>query len=282
VRGSLLSDPAVVGYLQPYLVVNWEGPDHTEPDEIRQIIQQAPAGHGSNVSAYVLSPDGQVLAGFHPDPWRDGAAELFVSQLRQLETQASASAECRPLVLPGAAIPPGPAGTPGGVRLFLSFPGEFNAPRPVVEAVALSAADRAVLRYPETGAAPVEARALATWLSRAYPPAMMDQDDRVDALAGTLTLSPTGDHQAVLSGQVQFLMRATGAFAGRRIEPGRNPRDFTYVADVNILLNYLPHGGEIKDFRGYLSGVYYRPDRRHGANDPIGINAAVESLPAHQ
>lgn len=279
--------------LQPFIVASWEGPDRSKPVEVEALLRvRRPEGPHSNVTGLVLNPGGEVIDSvfLHPipspgDPGAESHARWFAERLlRDLGQMGPGRAPrgLRDVVLPGSDWTRGSMGIPGGVRVRIGIDGDFNAPRPIMEVVRCSALDWAALPYPVSGATTVPASAAGPWLAKIYPPAMMDQDNRVGTISGTLTLEPMvgatvqfKTDRALLRGEVTMVMPASKAFAtGAYHDPRRNPQDFTYRGHLEVVLKYNNSYQRPTAMEGIFTASYRRP-----RGPDARLTAVIESLP---
>lgn len=262
-RGLVLSHPAVAAVLKPFIVTWWEGPDDQIPAEVLELERYAPPfERRSNVTAFVIAPDGTVVLGTAPHPGRlpfeGDPGPWFAEQVQQALAQMRLPPQ-RPRAGAGLKRATPTLTPPGAVRALIRITGDMNVSAPLAESTPMTAAAWSSLKWP---AAPrtVDAALAAPWLAAVYPPAMMDQESRVSRIAGTLSLAAEpGGRRAVLSGQVQITLPAAQVFRTQRFrDPRRGQSDYTFPATVNVVLTYPASGDLPVDIQGLVRAEYRR------------------------
>lgn len=259
VRG-VLSHSAVVEALRPYIVSFWgQADDEPIPDDVRPLYDSAGFGH-SNVRCFVLDSSGKLLHGFNGFPGNAGdstrySLAQFVSYLTGEIARAGAEA---PLPKSEAALRL--PDVKDGVRLYIRLPGRRDSYGAPVLAALENRAEWATLAQPKT-ARKIEARRLSRWLSVCYPSGVNEQLEPYKTVKGTLTLTPLGKDQAILSGAIQMAMSETDyeIFEGK----------------VEALITY----GPTTTLRGAVDGKYWRREPRDDRWIDWRLTAAIESRP---
>jgi hypothetical protein len=267
-------------------VTTWNGANRREmPADIRKVFESADSRSSqSNITLFVLDPDGRVVDAFPPFPGKNPASVGFDPKrlAGYLKEQLDQAIERLGLDLDRITPPPArvhlpdvaaddAATTPAGVRVLLTFTAQHlrsSYSAPVVEAVAIQAAERKALRYPAEETT-VPAAALSRWLEQIYPPAIMTRSGQVEEISGTLTLAPAGADRrhryAVLKGPVRF-----------RVDDDQRT---TYTGKLEVVLTYPQEVDDFQTLRGAFEGVFPKGDRHRGRTIPIHMTAAIESIP---
>lgn len=287
-RGLVLSHPAVAAVLAPYIVTWWEGRDDAVPALVRQVESGARFRRRGNMAALVLDADFRTVAGFVPYPGDTPfdrsygePAEHFATQIQRASVQLGLArgAAAGPVRLPTL---PAAGRHPAGVRALIKITGDMNVHVPLVAVVPVPRAVWEALRYPAAAPREVRASAVAALFARLYPPAMMDQDNRVKEVRGSLTLQPdpgSPGRNALLSGDVEVVLAASTAFTGGRAEPWRTFEDKPIPGRIDLAITY-PAGGDLPDgAQGLFSGTYSRPGRLGGKGPEAQIEAVLEAVP---
>jgi hypothetical protein len=261
VRGSSLSQPKVVEALRPFIVAFW-GQSNREPipEDQRPLYEASPGRSTSNVLCFVLDSDGKLRHSFDGMPFGGGQPLAFSPDAYGAyfarEIARGAEGLTLPKVEPVMRLPD----AKDGVRLFIKLPGRQDSyGAPVVETVE-NRDEWKTLAYP-AASRQIPASALSRWLAECYPPGVNEQLKPFGSIRGTLTLKPTGPHQALLSGKVKM----------GRTEADYDLFDGTFEAVVTY--------GAGTSVRGVVEGVYWRYDRPHNTWTDWKLTAAVESRP---
>jgi hypothetical protein len=279
----------VVAELVSFRVTSWHGHrnDADQPAAVRSVWRDKfrpgagrPPERQSNVDLAVLDASGRVVYAFDAfpqgralAPGRDRLARYTVQELRravELLQEDPPRTEQHPLQLP--TLKEGQSGVRVMVRLMDERMRAYAAP--VVEAVALEAADWAPLDWPAR-TRDVSPSDLLPWLSQVYPPGVMERTDPktkfaygVASVSGSLTLKPlspkSGQRRALLAGKVQFT--------------DEGPDEFRYSGDLEILLTYAPDSAKVVSLRGWFEGIYPRFDRMHREQRQIPLLAVFDEL----
>ena len=285
-RGSSLSHPDVVSTLRPFIMVSWNGTSTRDfPEDVGTLYRQADLPRdGGPIRLFVLNPEGQLEAAFFPFAGQSPATLGFDQQrmgtfLKQEIRKASAGMDLsktrvasRQLKLPALAALKAPTVSqmPAGVRILLSLEHPFsNSYRvPVIETVAVNAAEEKALQYPETTRR-VPAQSLTRWLEQLYPPGMMERSGRILDVEGSLLFRPAGsDDQAryaILQGTVYFTF-----------DDARKTR---YEGTVAVAFRYARNAEKMKSFRGIYRGIFPKQDKQGKGEARILMQAVLESLP---
>lgn len=164
-----------------------------------------------------------------------------------------------------------------GIRVFVRLMDDrmkaYQAP--VVVVVPLDDDAWSVLSYP-TEPRLVDARKLEKWLSKIYPPGIMERTNprtkkvyEIKSTEGKLTLTSAGSNEkfryAVLTGFV------------RLTDEGADP--FSFSGKVSVVITYPQDESAPHSLRGVFDGIYPRFDRRHERTRRLPLRAAFESLP---
>src|SRR5436190_4136520 len=262
VRGSSLSHPKVIEALRPFIVAFWgQANDEAIPKDIQPLYDASGRHTGSNVRCFVLDYQGKLLHWFNgfpgnnPNPMRystDEYATYFCDEINRAPVLLKVKLRDSKLSLPDVK---------NGVRLFIRLPeqrGSYGTP--VVEVVE-NKTEWATLGYPKT-AREIDAQSLTRWLRLCYPPGVNEQLEPYQSVHGTLTLTPAGEHQAILSGNIRLGMS----------DVENPPFDGTFDALLTYNRNKVT-------LRGVVSGLYRRQDRMHDRDMFWRLTTAIESRP---
>lgn len=262
VRGSSLSHPKVIQALRPFIVAFWGQADNEAiPRDIQPLYDASGRRTGSNVRCFVLDHQGKLLHWFNGFPGKesnpmryssDQYATYFADEISHAAVPLKIKLRDSELKLPDVK---------NGVRLFIRLPeqrGSYSVP--VVEAVE-NKAEWTTLAYPKS-TREIDAQSLSRWLRLCYPAGVNEQLEPYQSIQGTLTLTPTGKHQAILSGKIRLGMS----------DPDNPPFEGTFEA----LLTYKR---DKVSLRGVVSGIYRRHDRVHDRPMNWKLTAAIESRP---
>ncbi len=258
VRGQQLSDPAVVGLLQPFIVTYWNGAHEVRmKDQVMKIFRQANLREQNNMFAFVLDHEGALVYGFQCFEGRvprGGPVEnsrYFKKQIDlalwglRLPKQKRKSR----LSLPDVS---------DGVRVYVRLAETQGAyAKPVVETVKMSEAVRRALARPSQKTT-IPASTLASWLGQIYPPGMMEQTNRVERITGDLEFRPVGRSYAILEGSVGITLGGQ-----------------SYRGTLSVVVSY----GQKRVIRGVYEGAYPRYDRYRKQTRSLRLVAAIESRP---
>ncbi len=288
-RGNALADPTVVGLLQPFIVTFWYGHrDDDQPDEVNDNVTHRTGRPGpkmqggmSNVKAMVLDPTGECVEVFDSMPERGGergpmgstVAAHFEERLRDVceRLGLKPSRRTRDLVVPGDDAKELVLRT--FVRLDDRNMKAYNAP--VVEVEAPSPEDWRALAYPKA-AREVDASALFCSWKHAYPPGVMERQDkttyveyRVARAEGTLDLRPAGTiggkRCALLTGRVKLT--------------DEGPDDFSWEGEIQAVLTYSSGSDAADTLRGSFEAEYTRYDAARDFERKMPLVVVIESLP---
>jgi len=280
VRGLALTDPAVVGMLQPFIMTFWWGHrDDPMPDVIREnaFPRRPGTGRESNVKAMALDAKGNCVEVFDSMPIDKTARGPFQDSVPQ-NFEEHLGAACKKLGLPTKASKlralalPGREGEGVSLRMFvrLDDPGMPAYFAPVVEVVSPTAEQWGALAYPreERG---VDASVLQACWHELYPPGVMERQDkttyvqyRIAGAEGTLTLSPAGERTAVLSGRVKLT--------------DEGPDGFSFEGTFEAVLTYAAGSDEASSLKGVFEATYPRHDRAHDRDMHLPLTAAIETV----
>ena len=277
-RGSSLSHASVVEILRPFIVTSWTGRSLRDaPEQVRAIYAKLPRRMPSNIVLFVLDEQARYVDAFvafpKGGPGRGGFdRERMGGYLHDRIREAT-----RDMKLPR---PPrtkvklhspdvSDLGLERGLRIILRITGRTgNYKMPTVEVLPLTAAESALLAYPEAPRA-VAADGLRAWLSQLYPPAIMDSKEGITSLDGELELRPAGagggQRFAVLEGALRF-----------QLDDARRTR---YGGRLSLVVRYSKRGAALASFRGLFEGMYPKSDRRHNRVNELRMTAIFESRP---
>ena len=261
VRGSSLSHPKVVETLRPFIVSFWGQHDNEPiPADILPLYEASAHG-GSNVRCFVLDSKGRLLHSFNGFPANMGNPLGFSTDAYAAYFTGEIHRGSARLVLPKA--DPGAVRLPepkDGVRLFIRVPGRRDAyGYPVVETVE-DEGEWKTLAYPEVSRK-IEASRLSRWLRWCYPPGVNEQLEPFSTVRGTLTLTPAGKDQAVLSGPLRMALSET---------------DYElFEGTIEAVITY----GLRLEVRGVVDGIYWRFEPRQNRWAEWRLTAAIESCP---
>lgn len=262
VRGSSLSQPKVIEALRPFIVSFWGQADNEPIPADLLPFYRASARGSSNVQCFVLDAKGKLLHGFDGLPAIQGRPlTLSPGQLSDYYVR-EITRGTKGLALP---LPKNEAVTrlphvKDGVRLFIRLPGRQDTyGYPVVETVE-NKAEWTTLAYPKVSRE-IDAGKLSRWLSECYPPGVNEQLHPFGSVKGTLTLKPTGPHEALLTGQVR-MAKTNGDYE-------------LFEGTFEAVLSY----GTATTVRGVLSGIYWRLDAPRNRWVDWELTAAIESRP---
>lgn len=259
VRG-VLSHSSVVETLRPFIVSFWgQADDEPIPDDVRPLYEQSGFGP-SNVRCFVLDPGGKLLRAFNGFPGNAGDSSRFsldqyVSYLTGEIVRAGAPTTL-PKSEPALRLPD----VAEGVRLYIRLPGRRDSYGAPVLATVENRDEWATLAQPRT-VRTIEARKLSRWLSLCYPSGVNEQLEPYKTIRGSLTLTPLGKDQAILSGDIRMAMSETDyeIFEGK----------------VEALITY----GAALSLRGTVDGKYWRHEPRNDRWLDWRLTAAIESRP---
>lgn len=278
-RGSSLAWPASLERLRPFIVTYCSARTVDDmSDDVRAVIVAGGFRHPHlNLALFALDADGKLLRSydpfvrppyFHFDPelqGRDFRRQLD-DMLDGLNLPAHAAASPAKLTLPDAA-----GNDPlAGVRVYLTFgTNKLNHYRtPTVEAVAFTAAMRALLRYPDAPRS-IAAAELRPLLSQLYPPAIMDGHGGCRRIDADLTLAPAGSE----NGQRQAILKGTVS-----IELD-NPNRTRYDGPLALVLRYGGDDPAPRSLRGTGSWTVPKHNPQGQVVESIRMIAAFESRP---
>ncbi len=288
-RGIPLSDPAVVGLLQPFVFTSWHGHrnDPDLPAAVKEIFDWKfhpgqPPGEQSNVDIALLNPKGRIVHSFDSYPFGrpDGRPdqslpEYYLAELRKGRAKlglAEAAGATRELALPALED----AGA-RGMRVITRFAENrmvaYQAP--VVEAVPFGEAVWQGLAYPGEKRT-VQAELLKPALAQIYPPGVMERTDsrtkvafHIAEVSGDLQLSAAGSAGALRYALLEGKIRLTDSGGD----------GFQYEGRLRLVLAYEANEQTPTWVRGIFEGTYPRKDPRRNDTRQLGLTAVLESLP---
>jgi len=246
--------------LRPYIVAFWgQSEDEPIPDDVQPLYDSAGFGH-SNVRVFVLDADGKLLRGFNGFPGNAGNSlsytlDQYVTYLTGEIARAGADATL-PRTQAALRLPD----AKDGVRLYIRLPGRRDSYGAPVLATFENQGEWATLAQPRV-ARKIDASKLSRWLRVCYPGGVNEQLEPYKTVRGTLTLTPLGKDQAILSGDVRMAMSDTDY----EIFDGKLEALITYGTAITL--------------RGALDGKYWRREPRQDRWIDWHLTAAIESRP---
>jgi hypothetical protein len=250
--------------LRPFIVAFW-GQSNNEPIPADQVpLYEASGRVDSNVRCFVLDSSGKLRHSFNGFPLSGnrplafapgGYVSYFAGEIRRGSAGMTLPVVEAKLKVPDAK---------NGVRVFVRVPNQPGSySYPVVETVE-NQEEWQALAYPDSSRQ-IEASRLIRWLRHCYPPGVNEQLQPFRVAKGTLTLTPVGTRQAILSGKIKLAMSET---------------DYElFEGTFEAVLTYPAAPKSTPTLRGSVEGIYWRFDRPHNRWMDWKLTAAVESRP---
>ena len=285
-RGNALTDPTVVGLLQPFILAYWYGhPDDNPPEEVRPFIehperQDLPGGH-SNVKALILDPNGRLIDAFDTMPggdqrgsWQETIPRFFAERLRTthrtlgLADEKSSPREVRLPDLEGATR---------GIRVFVQLDDPmmpaYNVP--LIEIARPEPADWDALGWSDQPRA-VDAATLRECFKQMYPAGVMERQDKRTMIAYRVAKAE-GSLQRIPSGR--DTRRRYALLQGRITLTDEGPDGFSYAGDLQAVLTYPLDKPGLESLQGTFEAQYPRFDRLNNVERNLALRSVLESLP---
>ncbi len=286
-RGNALTDPTVVGLLQPFILAYWYGhPDDNPPEEVRPFIehperQDLPGGR-SNVKALILDANGRLVDAFDTmpgrdqrGPWQDTIPRFFAERLRKARHVlglAEESSLMRALQIPDL------DGASRGIRVFVQLDDPmmpaYNVP--LIEIARSEPADWDALAWSDEPRL-MDPAVLKECFKEMYPAGNMDRQDkrtmiayRVAKAEGSLQRTPAG----------RDTRRRYALLQGRITLTDEGPDGFSYAGDLQVVLTYPLDKPGLESLRGTFEAQYPRFDRMNNVERKFALRSVLESLPA--
>jgi hypothetical protein len=264
VRGSSLSQPRVVEALRPFIVAFW-GQANNEPIPEDQVpLYEASGRVGSNVRCFVLDSGGQLRHSFNGFPVNAGNPLAFSQDAYTSYFAGEINRGAAGLTLPNVEAKLKVPDARDGVRLFIRLPDQRGSySYPVVETVE-NRDEWKTLAYPDSSRQ-IEASRLSRWLRLCYPAGVNEQLAPFKVVKGTLTFTPAGARQAILSGKIKLANSET---------------DYDlFEGTFEAVVTYPPAPASRASLRGVVDGIFWRFDRPHNQWMEWRLTTSLESRP---